>query len=82
MIYDCSNTGPKAQAVDLDTGYVFLNVLEVDAHRMTLTCAAQPLKADGHDMLVVEVIQYRTIYAVQGLEQAPVLFHCIGWAPA
>ena len=76
MNYDSSNA-LGADVYDVDTKEKLGEVLYIDTDAMTVTRTEIPLRTVG-DSLVTYDMQFRSIYAIQGLEQRPCLFHCYG----
>ena len=76
MNYDSSNSA-GAVVYDVDTKEKLRDVMSIDTDAMTVTRFEMPLRIVG-DLLVTYDMQFRSIYAIQGLEQRPCLFHCYG----
>ena len=74
MLYNHENSA-EATVVDMDSGKVLSKVLEVNTWagwvKVHTTLDAQG-RAAG------ERIRFGSIYAIQGLESMPCLFHCYG----
>ena len=76
MKYD-SSSALGAEVYDVDTKEKLREVMSIDTDAMTVTRFETPLRIVG-DSLVTYDMQFRSIYAIQGLEQRPCLFHCYG----
>lgn len=68
-----------AKVFDVDTGRELTFVLSVDTGAGVVVSAAQPIRlADDKGSVVTETANYRRVYAINGVEQRPALFHCYG----
>ena len=76
MKYDSSNA-LGAVVYDVDTKEKLREVMSIDTDAMTVTRFETPLRTVG-DSLATYDMQFRSIYAIQGLEKRPCLFHCYG----
>jgi hypothetical protein len=78
MIYTASNV-MGATVHDVDKLEEFRKVMQIDTDRGEVEIASMPLRiaADGEG-IATEVLRFRSIYAIKGLERLPCLFHCYG----
>ena len=76
MKYD-SSSALGAEVYDVDTKEKLGEVLYIDTDAMTVTRYEMPLRVIGESLVTYDM-QFRSIYAIQGLEQRPCLFHCYG----
>ncbi|WP_343739654.1 hypothetical protein [Delftia tsuruhatensis] len=76
MLYSHKNAA-GATVVDMDSGKVLSKVLEVNT-RAGWVKVHPTLRLDAQGRAVGERIRFGSIYAIQGLESMPCLFHCYG----
>ena len=76
MKYD-SSSALGAEVYDVDTKEKLGEVLYIDTDAMTVTRCEMPLRVIGESLVTYDM-QFRSIYAIQGLEKLPCLFHCYG----
>lgn len=76
MLYTHANT-KKASVFDVDTKEEFHKVLEVDTDTGIIKIHRTVLDFENGRFLS-DTIRFRSIYAIQGKEGAPCLFHCYG----
>ena len=77
MIYNGTNAA-GAMVMDVDAKQQIARVLEVNTRAGWVKVAPSPLKLDAQGRIAGERIRFRSIYAIQGLEKRPCLFHCYG----
>jgi len=77
MLYNHENAA-GATVVDMDSGKVLSKVLEVNTRAGWVKAHRNPLGLDAQGRVAGERIRFGSIYAIQGLESMPCLFHCYG----
>jgi hypothetical protein len=77
MIYDYRDVMPGTYVADIETGLAIRHVSEIDTNLGTLLIESQPLRTQRGE-LVTHTIRFRAIYAINGCEPFPCLFHCYG----
>ncbi|MBO0987564.1 hypothetical protein INR38_18890 [Delftia sp. SD018] len=77
MLYNHENAA-SAMVVDMDSGKVLSKVLEVNTRAGWVKVHHHPLCLDAQGRVAGERIGFGSIYAIQGLESMPCLFHCYG----
>lgn len=75
MLYNHENAA-GATVVDMDSGKVLSKVLEVNTRAGWVKAHHYPLRLDAQGRVAGERIRFGSIYAIQGLESMPCLFHC------
>lgn len=78
MLYNHLNARGAA-VYDVDAKDKLEEVVEVNTRAGWVKVMRQPLLVDPSGTgFVCDRIRFRSIYAIQGQEQAPCLFHCYG----
>jgi len=77
MLYNAQNAR-GATVVDMDSGQTLCRVLQVNTRAGWVKVHHHPLRLDTQGRAVGERIRFGSIYAIQGLESMPCLFHCYG----
>lgn len=80
MLYN-HNNARGAKVIDVDTGKEFAKVTEVNTRAGWIKVAHDPMRFDAQGRTIGERIRFRSIYAIQGRECMPCLFHCYGRLP-
>lgn len=75
MLYNAKNAR-GARVVDMDSGKTLAKVLEVNTRAGWVKVHHEPLRLDAQGRPLGERIRFGSIYAIQGLELMPCLFHC------
>lgn len=77
MLYNAQNArGAKVHDMDASSEIPF--VLKLNAGAGWVLVADQPPKVNQFGQVISRRIRFRSIYAIQGLEPMPCLFHCYG----
>lgn len=77
MLYNAQNAR-GATVVDMDSGQTLYRVLEVNTRAGWIKVHQHPLRLDAQGRVAGERIRFGSIYAIQGRESMPCLFHCYG----
>lgn len=77
MLYNAQNAR-GATVVDMDSGKTLAKVLEVNARAGWVKVGHDPWRLDAQGRVIGERIRFGSIYAIQGLESMPCMFHCYG----
>lgn len=77
MLYNATNAA-GAKVYDVEAEQQIVRVLEVNTRAGWVKVAPSPPKLDAQGRIAGERIRFRSIYAIQGLEPKPCLFHCYG----
>lgn len=78
MLYNSTNCQRGCRIQDMDANAEIKFVLELNAGAGWVLAADQPPKANKCGQVISRRIRSRSIYAIQGLESQPCLFHCYG----
>ncbi|MDH0776347.1 hypothetical protein N5C96_23335 [Delftia tsuruhatensis] len=78
MRFNSTNCQRGAKVHDVDANAEIKFVLELNAGAGWVLVADQPPKASQYGQVISRRIRFRSIYAIQGLESMPCLFHCYG----
>lgn len=77
MLYTAENARGAA-VIDVDTGERFSRVSEVSTSGGWIKVHDNPSRIDAQGRIACRRIRFASIYAIQGLERMPCLFHCYG----
>ncbi len=77
MLYTAANAR-GATIIDVDTGERFSRVSEVSTSGGWIKVHDNPSRIDAQGRIAGRRIRFASIYAIQGLERMPCLFHCYG----
>ena len=77
MIYNATNAA-GSMVVDVDTKERIDRVLMVNTKTGAVVVAKKPYALNHKGTIDRETISFRSIYAIQGNERSPCLFHCYG----
>ncbi len=77
MLYTAENARGAA-VIDVDTGERFSRVLAVSTSGGWIKVHDNPIRIDAQGRIAGRRIRFASIYAIQGLERMPCLFHCYG----
>lgn len=80
MLYTAENAR-GATFIDVDTGGRFARVLEVSTSGGWINVHDNLIRLGAQGRIAGRRIHFASIYAIQGLERAPCLFHCYGGQP-
>lgn len=80
MLYTHENARGAA-VIDVDTGERFSRVLEVSTSGGWIKVRDDPIRLDAQGRIAGRRIHFHSVYAIQGLERMPCLFHCYGREP-
>lgn len=78
MLYNSTNCQRSCRVQDMDANNEIRFVLELNAGAGWVLVADQPPKVNQYGQVISRRIRFRSIYAIQGLESMPCLFHCYG----
>jgi len=79
MLYNHANA-LGALVYDVDSRQRIDWVLEINTRAGWIKVCDNPPKLDAQGRIAGERIRFRSIYAIQGAEPRPCLFHCYGRA--
>lgn len=77
MLYTAENAR-GATVYDVDSMQEIRKVLEVSTSQGWVKVHRHPLEMDSRGRFISDKIRFRSIYAIQGKERVPCLFHCYG----
>lgn len=77
MLYTAANAR-GATIIDVDTGERFYRVSEVSTSGGWIKVHDNPSRIDAQGRIAGRRIRFASIYAIQGLERKPCMFHCYG----
>ena len=77
MLYNARNAR-GATVVDMDSGKVLTNVMEVNTRAGWIKVCHSPMRIDAKGRVIGERVRFGSVYAIHGLEPQPCLFHCYG----
>lgn len=81
MLYNATNAA-GAKVFDMDARQELRHVMAINTRQGWVKVAPSPLKLDAQGRIAGERIRFGSIYAIQGLEPRPCLFHCYGRLPS
>lgn len=81
MLYNAKNAA-GAKVYDVEAGVELKRVLEVNTKAGWVKVGSDPWRLDAQGRIAGRRIRFRSVYAIQGLERMPCLFHCYGRQPA
>lgn len=77
MLYTAENAR-GATVYDVDSMQEIRKVLEVSTSQGWVKVHRHPLQMDSRGWPISDKIRFRSVYAIQGKELVPCLFHCYG----
>lgn len=77
MLYTAANAR-GATVYDVDSMQEIRKVLEVSTSQDWVKVHRHPLQMDSRSRPISDKIRFHSIYAIQGKERVPCLFHCYG----
>lgn len=80
MLYTPKNSA-GALVIDVDRKETLRWVLAVNTRAGWVKVGHHPIRLDAQGRMAGERIRFNAVYAIQGMESRPCLFHCYGRKP-